>query len=212
MSSFRTLGFVLALALVAGPVLADDLADVENPLKDAQAGEWTEYKVTYSNPMGGPEQEMPAKMTIVKVEGDNVDVKAEMELMGMPQESIQTLDKSASVLDMMTANLGAGMGNMANVKVVSSAVESLESFEHNGTTYTAAKKITVELSAEFSMGGGGPGMPVTVKATHWMSNEVPVTGAIKSESTVIIDMGGAPMEITAKQSLSGSGTGGAQSD
>lgn len=206
MSPFRSvlLG-VAALCLVASPVLADDLKDLQNPLKDAKAGEWATYKVSYAG-MGGPPQQMSLKSAIVKETETTVDVKTEMELMGMPQENIVTLERNASLVDALAGG-GAGPmgGQVQNIKVNSSSVEDVD-FDHQGTTYKA-KKVSLDLEAEVSLGGGGGmGMPVKMKIVQIMAYDIPVSGVIKTDTTITLDMGAGPMEITASQVLDEFGT------
>ncbi len=207
MSPFRSvLLAALALCVVASPVVADDLKDLQNPLKDAKAGEWTKYKVSYSG-MGGPPQEVPMKASVVKETETTVDLKSEMEIMGMPQENITTVERNATIVDALTGGGMAGPmgGQVQNVKILSSSVEDVD-YEHDGTTYKA-KKVSIEVSAEFSLGGAeGMGMPVKMKIVQIMSYDIPVSGVLKTDSTIQLDMGGAPMEIKASQVLDEFGT------
>lgn len=208
----KTLASALALvALAALPALAEELADLKSPLMDAQPGEWVEYKMTYSAPMMGPPQEIPHKVTVVAVQDSKVTIKSELELMGMPQESTTEVDASQSILDSISNVAGPMGGQLQNMKVLSSSVQD-EDYEFQGTTHKA-KKVTVELTAEFSFGGaGGAGMPVKAQLTMWLSYDIPVHGALKNETKVQIDMGGQPMELTATSQLARCGTSASEED
>ena len=197
------------LGLLALPTFADDIDDLPNPLRDAAVGEWASYTITYDNPMGGPGQEMPVRMEVVGIDGDNVDIKTAMEVMGAPQESTDSVDRTKSMSELLQENAGGGgMGGqeLTNLEIKSSSVEDSE-FERDGKTFET-KKITIELTAEVSM-GGGPGMPIEMTMVQHLSDEIPVQGTLHEEITVKISMGGPePMEVKATRKLIefGSGT------
>ena len=192
----------LLLALIALPSLADDIDDLPNPLRDAAVGEWASYTMSYDSPMGGPGQEMPIRMEVVGIDGDIVEIKSILEVMGVPQETTQSLDRTKSMLELIEENAGGGaMGGqqLGNLQVKSSSVEDSE-FERDGKTYTT-KKVTLEITAEVSM-GGGPGMPIEMVMVQHISDEIPVQGLLHQDVTIKISMGGPePMEMKATQKL-----------
>ncbi|MBI4615006.1 MAG: hypothetical protein HY720_15445 [Planctomycetes bacterium] len=204
----KRLYLVLALACLATvPALAEDIKDLVSPLKDAMAGEWATYDATYSNPLGGAAQQISVKLSVVKVDGANVDVQSEMNLVGTPENRVVTIDTSKPFMDSLLNMAGGPAAQMVtNVKITSSSVEDVD-YEHNGKTYKA-KKVSLELTAEMSMTPGQPGMPVTMTVTSYMSNEVPVNGTIRDDVSIKVSLGGPqPMELTVSQSLKDCGTG-----
>jgi hypothetical protein len=190
------------LGLLALPSLADDIDDLPNPLRDAAVGEWASYTMTYDSPMGGPGQEMPIRMEVVGIDGDIVEIKSLLEVMGVPQETTQSLDRTKSMLELIEENAGGGaMGGqqLTNLEVLSTSVEDSE-FERDGKTH-ATKKITIEFTAEFSM-GGGPGMPIEMTMVRQVSDSIPVEGTLHEEISVKISMGGPePMVMKATRKL-----------
>ncbi len=200
------------LGLIALPTLAEDIDDLPNPLRDAAVGEWVSYTMTYDNPMGGPGQEMPMRMEVVGIDGDNVDIKSKLEAMGMPQEQTQTIDRTKSISELLQENGGGAMGGqqLANLQIKSTSVEDSE-FDRDGKTYVT-KKVTIEVTAEVSM-GGGPGMPIEMEIVQHISDEIPVQGVLHQDMTIKISMGGPePMEMKATQKLVEFGGGTVETD
>ncbi len=192
----RFVSTLLALSL-ALPLFADGLEDLKNPLGDSVVGEWTKYTIQSENQMMG-KVEIPVAMIVMAVEGANIDVKTEMEMMGMAQEDTQTFDAEGSIADMLLSQFNQ-MGGGAEVTIEESSVEDVE-YEHEGVTY-AAKKITIVAKATVE----GMGMKIDINNTTWLCLDIPVTGILKSVADTTIHMGEQTMEASTVQTLVGFG-------
>ncbi len=195
----RVLFALLALSL-ALPLYGQEggsLDELENPIADAAEGEWTSYELVSENPMAGA-MKGSLTMAVVGVDGTDVSVKNTVDMMGMQQEQVEVLDAEGAVADLITSIAGGG----ASFEVEESEVEDVE-YEHDGETY-AAKKITLKAAGE----DPNMGMKIKVDMIVWMSYDIPVSGIMKSEADIMIQIPGQEGGMGAKvvQTLTGFGT------
>lgn len=190
----------LSALLLAGAAVSDELDNLPNPLENAQKGEWVTYRNFTTNPFGG-KIEMPMTIRVLSVGEAEVEIESELELMGQKQKQSASVKKDGKLIDTLLDSLksGLGGGEFQDLEISKRQVSD-DTYEHKGVKYTA-KKIELDISAKVALGQGGPVSPIQLSFVVWLSYDVSVSGMLKVEATMAMDMGGQKLKITSTQEL-----------
>lgn len=189
------LALVASLFAATTMAAAGDLDKVVNPLEDAEVGEWCEYaiEVKTSTVEGEDESKATSRMEVVEVEGFRVAIK----VTGSAQRGEQKIHLMATA---PYRNLI--LGGYDQVEILESSVER-QTVEVGGRSYQAQAVHVVFTAVTRQY---GLKIPCKVDQTIWVSLDVPVTGLLKQETTVDLELMGQPITSNTRTTLSGSST------
>jgi hypothetical protein len=184
----RTLRIVAAgLLAVLAPVLAwMALGPGENPLKNAQVGQWIEY-VTHTSAMGH-DMEMKLRQSVVAKDATSVTMRTETTMMGrkMPPQDVKI------ALDKAYEPYATGLKGVT----VTPLGEGNETLTVGGKPY-ACHWVKVKIVAT------EPPMTGTTKV--WTSPAVPAGGVVKMETDSTVSAGGQTMSTKMTMEMTGFG-------
>lgn len=155
----------------------------ENPYKKAAVGQWTEYRTVSES--AGTKSESKSKTTVAAKDDKSITLKTVVEVAGvkMPEQSIVIkFDEPVKPVESKTEELEKGS----------------ETITAGGKSY-ACNWVKTKVVIDNAQ------MKSTTVAKVWTSDDVPLGGLVKSESTSTMVMNGAEIKSAATMELTGVG-------
>jgi hypothetical protein len=177
----RTLLTSILLIAVAFPVLAEEAADLNNPLQFAKEGDTVEYQVVTQaeTPVGEATQRvMTSRLSVVEIDRQLIKLAISGNN-GKPSQTV-SLTSRGTLNDLLT-------GSYQDVEISSNSVER-GTVDLNGKTYDC-RIVRIQFTGKTLQ--SGMTIPVKVNQTVWYCQDIPVHGQVKSvtdlEMTILGD-------------------------